>query len=59
MVVIDIIVYSVSAIIAGAGLLLSTITMTAPAVITIIVSASTTIADILNIIAKKSYIYKS
>jgi len=53
MVVIDIIVYSVSAVIAGTGLLLSTITMTAPAVVTIVVSTSTTIAGILSIIAKK------
>ncbi len=53
MVVIDIIVYSVSAIVAGSGLILSTLTMTAPAIITIIVSTSTTIAGILSIIAKK------
>jgi hypothetical protein len=53
MVVIDIVVYSVSAVIAGSGFLLSTKTMTAPAVITIIVSALTTCAVILSIIAKK------
>ncbi len=53
MVVIDIFVYSVSAIVAGSGLILSTLTMTAPAIITIIVSTSTTIAGILSIIAKK------
>ena len=53
MVVIDIVVYSVFAIVAGSGLLLSTLTMTAPAVIIIIVSTSTTIAGILSIIAKK------
>ena len=52
-VVIDVVVYSVSAVIAGTGLLLSTLTMTAPTVITIIVSASTTIAGVLGIIAKK------
>ncbi len=53
MVVIDIIVYSVSAIVTGSGLILSTLTMTAPAIMTIIVSTSTTIAGIFSIIAKK------
>jgi len=53
MVVIDIVVYSVSAVVAGSGLILSTLTMTAPAIITIIVSTSTTIAGIFSIIAKK------
>ena len=53
MVVIDIMVYSVSAVIAGTGLLLSTITMTAPAVVTIIVSTATTCAGIFSIISKK------
>ncbi len=51
-VVIYIVVYSVSAVVAGTGLLLSTLTMTAPAVLTIIVS-TTTCAGILSIIAKK------
>ncbi len=53
MVVIDIVVYSVSAIVAGSGLILLTFTMTATAIITIIVSTSTTIAGIFSIIAKK------
>ncbi len=53
MVVIDIVVYSVSAVVAGTGLLLSTLTMTAPAFLTIIVSTTTTCAGILSIIAKK------
>ncbi len=51
MVVIDIVVYSVSAVVAGTGLLFSTLTMTAPAVLTIIVSTTTTCAGI---IAKKN-----
>jgi len=58
-IVIDIIVYAVSAVVAGAGLVLSAVTMTSPLVITICVSASTTIAGVFNIIAKKNInVYK-
>ena len=52
-IVIDIIVYAVSAVVAGAVLVLSAVTMTSPVVITICVSASTTIAGVFNIIANK------
>lgn len=53
-VVLDVMVYSVSAVVASTGVVLSALTpVTAVAVITICVASSTTIAGVFSIIAKK------
>ena len=50
---IDVAVYSVSGIVAGAGVILSTVTMMAPIAVPIAISAATTIAGVANAITKK------
>jgi len=50
---IDIAVYSISGVIAGAGIVLSSVTMTAPIAIPICISAVTTLAGIITGVTKK------
>lgn len=50
---IDVAVYSVSGVMAGAGIILSSVTMIAPIAVPIAISAATTIAGVANAITKK------
>jgi hypothetical protein len=51
--VIDVTVYSVSGVMAGTGIILSSVTMIAPIAVPIAISAVTTIAGVANAITKK------
>ena len=53
--IIDVAVYSASGVIAGAGIILSSVTMVAPIVVPICISAAATVTGIFTGITKKKY----
>ena len=56
---IDVTVYSISGVLASAGIILSSVTMTAPIVVPIVISSIATIAGVATAVTKKNIVFSN